>query len=130
MKKLSIMQVHDKLNQFLAADPLAITHLANLKVDCGPLQMSQSGIVSEMSYYDRPLMGLVEVLNSIYDDRQQLRAVFVGDKLVKFVLQSKPRPARPPTKVVESPKVLVTKPVTEKRVRRTFMYVHRELGVL
>lgn len=129
MKKLSMTQVHDKLNQFLAADPLAITHLTNLKVDCGPLQMSQPGIVSEMSYYDRPLMGLVEVLNSIYDDRQRLMPVFAGDKLVKFALIPRPKPVAP-IKVVESPKALVVPPVPEKRVRRTFMYVHRELGAL
>ena len=88
MTRLSLVQIVNKLNGYLRLDPLAMGHLADLRIDCGPLHIARPRIKVHESFYGRPLMGFIELFNTLFDDDQQIVAVKVSGKLRKFYLTS------------------------------------------
>lgn len=86
MVKLDIEQVVEKLNEFLHHDPLAVGHLVDLRVDCGPLYIAQPKTHVHASFYGRPLMGIVEMLNTLFAGERHIVAIKTNDKLRRFYL--------------------------------------------
>ena len=100
MARLSIGQAAEKLNKYLEQDPLAFSHLVELRVDCGPLFIANPGLNVHMSFYGRPLMGIVELLNVLFDSSQSLEAVRAGGRVRQFVLKTKKKTTTPEIKKV------------------------------
>lgn len=126
MPQLSMPQAVKKLNKMLAQDRLALTHLVDLRVDCGALKIFNPAMAVHMSFYDRPLMGIVELLNALFDGKQLVActAGINGLKCFKLV----PRP------VISTPKTDAVKRA-EKRHRKIVKPLRRrnlikELGLL
>ena len=66
--KLTANQVVTRLNKLVVKDPKAFTHLVDLRVDCGPLYIAKPKTPVKISFYGRPLIGLLEVLNMLFDN--------------------------------------------------------------
>lgn len=115
MVKLSLGQIANRLNAFLTQDPVAFNHLVELRVDCGPLYAINPRIDTHKSFYDRPLMGTIELLNSLFDDDQSIATVRSSGQVKRFTLQPRRRtpikiPVVTQTKVKKTPPVKKPKP--------------------
>ena len=67
MNEITGQAVVDKLNAMVKKDPLAFTHLVDLRVDCGALHIARPELPVCISFYGRPLIGLLEVLNMFFE---------------------------------------------------------------
>lgn len=68
MEHVTAQQVVDMLNAMVKKDRLAFTHLVDLRVDCGALHIARPELPVCMSFYGRPLIGLLEILNMLFKD--------------------------------------------------------------
>ena len=81
MKKLTVKQVVNRLNQLIKHNPLAFAQLVDLRVDCGPLHIAEPKLPIHVSFYGRPLLGLVELLGILYEPIEVVRD---GVRVVRF----------------------------------------------
>jgi len=89
-KALTICDVLQRLNQLVEQDPEAITKLAALRVDCGRIKRTNPEMLSHRSFYERPLLGFVELLNLLFESDTFIHAETNGNSLIhKFKLQYK-----------------------------------------
>ena len=65
MRPLTAQTVIRQLNKFIEQDHEAVSNLVDLRVDCARIKTANADFTPHISAYQRPLMGLLEVLNHL-----------------------------------------------------------------
>ena len=89
-KALTLVDVLYRLNKVLEYDSDAISQLTALRVDGSRIQRKYPTMRAHRSFYDRPLVGFVELLNLLFDADVDICSYLNSDDSVhSFALQHK-----------------------------------------
>lgn len=88
MIAIAALDILNQLNKLIQNDRESVENLIALRVDCGKLQRGNPLLVPHKSEYQRPLVGLLEVLNCLLRPAATIVAVYNTQKqLVRFKLE-------------------------------------------